>query len=225
MVMARTIFVVLVYFLFAFGVLAVMFVLQGLGLWRMAKNAGISHAWVAFLPLGNGYILGLLADRSRYTYTGKAPRLGLAFWLPIAQALAVVSMMGVFGLALGRYPFNFMVVLFVGTFFLGSALSVGLNLFCVYYIFKDYAPENAVLYTIVGILFNIYWVFLLVEMNTVPVSVAGPGPFPYGRPKYGRQQQPWPQQGPAPGQPPQYQQYQNQADYRQSQDQNQGPEL
>ena len=219
MVMAPTALFVLLYLLFFFVTFAVMVALLGFGLWRMAKNAGIPHAWVAFLPLGNGYILGLLADRSRNCYTGKAPRLGLAFWLPMTQALAFFGGLGVFGLALGRTPFNFLVVLFILALLLGMVVSVALNFFCVYYIFKDYAPENAVLYTVLGILLGIYWVFLLVEMNTVPVSVAGPGPFPYGRPKYGRQQQPWPQQGPAPGQ----QTYQRREDYRQGP--NQGPEL
>lgn len=224
MAAAPTIFFVLAYLAVAFGVLAVMFVLQGLGLWRMGRNVGIPCAWTAFFPLGSGYVMGALADRSRRFYTGKAPRLGLAFWLPITQALACVSMMGVLGLALIRSPFNFLVALFVGAFFLGALLSVGLNCFCVYHIFKDYAPENALLYTMIGIVFGIYWIFFLVEMNTVPVSVAGPGPFPYGRPKYGRQRQQewqqWPPQGPAPGQPPQYQRQQDSG-----RNQNQGPEL
>lgn len=220
MAVAPTIFFVLAYLAVAFGVLAVMFVLQGLGLWRMGRNVGIPCAWTAFFPLGSGYVMGALADRSRRFFTGRVYRLGLAFCLPVIQALTVVSMMGVLGLALMRSPFNFMVGLFVGTLLLGAFVSVGLNCFCVYLIFKDYAPENALLYTIVGILFGIYWIFFLVEMNTVPVSVAGPGPFPYGRPKYGRQRQQWPPQGPAPGQPPRYQRQQDSG-----RDQSQGPEL
>lgn len=220
MAIAPTIFVVLAYLLFAFGTLAVMFLLLGLGLWRMAKNAGIPYAWTAFFPLGNGYVLGALADRSRRYFTGRSPRLGLSFWLPVVQALTFFAMMGLFGLALVSVPFNFLVVLFFLILLLGGFVSVGLNYFCVYHTFKDYAPDNALLYTIVGIVFSIYWIFLLAEMNTVPVSVAGPGPFPYGRPKYGRQQQQqWPQQQAAPGQSS----YQRQEDRRQ--DQNQGPEL
>ena len=222
MAAAPTIFLMLAYLLFAFGVLAFMFVLLGFGLWRMGRNAGVPCAWTAFFPLGSGYVMGALADRSRRFFTGRAPRLGLAFWLPITQALAVFAGMGLFGLALVRVPFNFLVVLFFLALLLGTLVSLGLNYFCVYHIFKNYAPENALLYTLVGLLFGIYWIFFLVEMNTVPVSVAGPGPFPYGRPKYGQQQpqSQWPQGGTVPGQPAQYQ---RQEDYGRGP--NQGPEL
>ena len=70
---------------------------------------------------------------------------------------------------------------------------------------------SSVLYTILGLLFGISFVFFLVEMNTVPVSVTGFGAYPYGRPKYDRwhrwNQTPpqqygpgnWPPQGGGPG--------------------------
>lgn len=195
--------------LFALVIFAVTLVITGLGLFRMAKNAGVPYAWTAFLPVGNGYVTGMLADRSRYFYTGKAPRLGLAFWLPVMQVLPVFGGLGLFGLmVLGGTIFNFLVGLFFMSFFSGGAAAVFLYFYSIYYIFRDYAPDNLLLYTVLGILFNICWVFLLVEMNTVPVSVCGPGPFPGGRPRYGRER-------PA--------QYQGHEDYRQSQ--NQGPEL
>lgn len=202
----------LLYLLFAFAILAVTMVITGLGLWKMAKNAGVPYAWTAFLPVGNGYVTGMLADRSRYFYTGKAPRLGLAFWLPVVQVLPVFGGLGMFGLVLmGGSIFNFLVGLFFLSLFAGTIAAVVLGIYSVYYVFKDYAPDNVLLYTVLGILFNICWVFLLVEMNTVPVSVTGFRSFPGGRPRYGRQ--------PAPGQPA----YQRREEYREGPDQ--GPEL
>lgn len=205
--MALRTFAVMAYLLFAFVGIVVTMAVTGLGLWKMAKNAGMPYAWVAFLPVGNGYVTGMLADRSRYFYTGRAPRLGLAFWLPVVQVLPFFGGLGLFGLmVLGGTIFNFLVGLFFVSFFAGTVAAVVLYFFAIYYIFRDYAPDNVLLYTVLGILFNICWVFLLVEMNTVPVSVCGPGPFPGGRPKYGRER------------PAQYQ-----GDYRQGPDQ--GPEL
>lgn len=211
---------VLTYLLFAFGILAVILVLQGFGLFRMAKNAGVPYAWTAFLPVGNGYVMGMLADRSRYLYTGNSPRLGLAFWLPVTQVMPVFGGLGMFGLVLtGGSIFNFLVGLFFVSLFAGAIAAVFFYIYAVYYILKDYAPDNAVLFTVLGILFNICWVFLLVEMNTVPVSVTGFKSFPNGRPRYGRQQ-PW--EGTAAGQPT-YPSYQRQENDKREQDQ--GPEL
>ena len=188
----------LLYLLFALVILAATIIVTGLGLWRMAKNAGVPCAWAAFLPVGSGYITGMLADRSRYFYTGRAPRLGLAFWLPVLQALAIVGGLGMFGTTLTGF-FALSSVLFFCCLSWGAIGWVVLNLYAVYYVFKDYAPDNAVLFTVLGTLFNIHWVFFLVERNTVPVSVRRFGGFPNGQPFY---------QGP---------------DYRQGP--NQGPEL
>lgn len=186
----------LLYLLFALTILAVTMAVTGLGLWTMARNAGVPYAWTAFLPVGNGYVTGMLADRSRYFYTGRAPRLGLAFWLPVLQTLAIVGGLGFFGVALTGFPSLFYVLFFCCISW-GGIGSVVLNLYAVYYVFKDYAPDNALLFTVLGLLFNIHWVFFLVERNSVPVSARGFGGFPagqpfYQRPDYGR----GPNQGP-----------------------------
>lgn len=176
------------------GVFLVFWVLMSFGVYRMAKHAGIPHAWVALLPLGNGFVTGLLAERALYTYTGRQKK--LALWNPVLQALGVVGIMGVIGLALLDMDFNAWVVVSLVVFLAGSTAAWVVYLYSLYYIFKDYAPDNATLYTVLGIVLGIYWIFLLVEMNTVPVSVAGYGPFPYRRPKYDRFHQ-W-QAGPMP---------------------------
>lgn len=170
--------------LFAFTILAVTLVITGIGLWKMAKNAGMPYAWAAFLPVGSGYVTGMLADRSRYFYTGRTPRLGLAFWLPALQVLAIVGGLGVFGTALTGWLPTLLDALFLCCISWGAIGWVVMNLYAVYYIFKDYAPENVILYMVLGTLFNIHWVFFLVERNTVPVSVAGFRSVPGSRPKY-----------------------------------------
>lgn len=187
------------YFLVAFAfylvIFAAVWVLVNFGLYRMAAHAGIPRAWLTLVPVGNAYVMGLLAERAVYTYTRRTHR--LAFWMVILQALPLASL-ALLTLPLligagGRSLMMLLVLLLSVTAIAGTIL----NFYALYYIFKDYSPDNALLFFLLGILFNIYWIFLLVEMNNVPVSVTGFGVFPYGRPKYDKYHR-W-RQGPPPG--------------------------
>lgn len=154
-------------------------VLQGFGPYKMAKNAGIPNPWLAFIPLGQGYLLGLLAQRSLYASTGQQkPLAQINLWLPIALLAGglvtgvLVAMVPLLGALLS-------LVLVVGS------LVVTYYLFYTYYhLFKDYAPDNAVLFLILTILFSplAFIIITLLYMDVVPVSVAGR--VPYGQPKY-----------------------------------------
>jgi hypothetical protein len=199
--MAMSIIFMIVGLLFYLVMLVGVQILCTFGLWRMANHAGVPHAWLAFLPVGNAYVTGMLAERAIYTYTGKRSR--LALWTPALQGIALMGLMMVAGLIIIDSDFNAFVALALLILFAGSILGTILYFYAIYYVFKDYAPDNATLYTILGILFGIYWIFQLVEMNTVPVSVTGFGPWPGSRPKYNRTHQWSPTQPPAgyPGQP------------------------
>lgn len=199
--MAMSIIFMIVGLLFYLVMLVGVQILCTFGLWRMANHAGVPHAWLAFLPVGNAYVTGMLAERAIYTYTGKRSR--LALWTPALQGIALMGLMMVAGLIIIDSDFNAFVALALLILFAGSILGTILYFYAIYYVFKDYAPDNATLYTILGILFGIYWIFQLVEMNTVPVSVTGFGPWPGSRPKYNRTHQWSPSQPPAgyPGQP------------------------
>lgn len=178
---------------------SVLWIAVVLGLYQMAKHAGIPNPWLALLPYGNGYVMGLLAERSIYTYTGKARR--VAFWTVLLQVLASTGAFFTIPLALSHSDFNGVVAVACLLLFGAGLAALVVFWYALYYIFKDYAPDNVLLYFLLGIFFNIYWIFLLVERNTVPVSVAGPGPYPYGRPKYDKYHR-WYQPQP-PGYPPQ----------------------
>lgn len=191
---------ILVYLAFIVG----MYVLCTFGVWRMASHAGVPHAWLAFVPFGNAYVVGMLADRAIYTFTGLRRRLSL--WCPVSQGIAFVGMFLVIGFALVGLDFGVPVALALILCLVGSLAAVVLYFYATFYIFRDYAPDNAVLYTVLGILFGIYWIFQMVEMNTVPVSVTGFGSWPGGRPKYDRYHQWSPASAPGsypgyPGQP------------------------
>ena len=185
--------------LFYLVILGGTWVLVSFGPYRMAKHAGIPRHWLALLPVGNAWILGLLAERSVYAHTQRPRR--LAFWNTLLQALPLASLVLLFPLALADWDFNPLIGISLLVLVVSGLVGIVMYYYCIYHIFKDYAPDNALLYLLLGIFFNIYWIFFLVEMNTVPVSVTGFGTFPGGRPKYDRYHQ-WNQGFAAPGYPP-----------------------
>ena len=181
--------------------------LNGYGLYRMAQHAGIPSPWMAFLPVTNAYVIGLLAERSYYTYNRRVRK--LAKWILILNLLPIVEAFVLYGIVAvsvvnGDEPAA--ALLLILPFFLTVIAAFVVSVYCEYYLFRDYSPENAALFTILSVLFGIGFVFLLVEKDTVPVSVTGFGVYPYGRPKYDRwhrwSQMPPQQYGPG-GYPPQ----------------------
>ena len=193
------IFAIVMFLLFYLVILGGTWVLVSFGPYRMAKHAGIPRPWLALLPVGNAWILGLLAERSVYAHTQRPRR--LAFWNTLLQALPLASLVLLFPLALADWDFNPLIGISLLVLVVSGLVGIVMYYYCIYHIFKDYAPDNALLYFLLGIFFNIYWIFFLVEMNTVPVSVTGFGTFPGGRPKYDRYHQ-WNQGFAAPGYPP-----------------------
>ncbi len=172
------------------GVMVGLIILSGFGLYRMAQHAGAPSPWMAFVPVASSYLTGLLAERSLYCCTGR--RLRLALWTPALQGIGTCGALMVVGLALADADFSGLVV---------AALVLTLVGWVAGTVFS--------LYTVLSILFGFQFIFLLIEMNTVPVSVAGPGPFPYGRPKYDARHQWSPAPAPGYGYPQGYSQPQN----------------
>lgn len=193
------IFAIVMVLLFYLVILGGTWVLVSFGPYRMAKHAGIPRPWLALLPVGNAWVLGLLAERSVYAHTQRPRR--LAFWNTLLQALPLAALVLLFPLALADWDFNPLIGISLLVLVVSGLVGIVMYYYCIYHIFKDYAPDNALLYLLLGIFFNIYWIFFLVEMNTVPVSVTGFGTFPGGRPKYDRYHQ-WNQGFAAPGYPP-----------------------
>lgn len=61
----------LVYLLFCTMLPIVMYVFQSLGLYAMAQKRGLKRPWLAWVPVGDCWILGSLADQYRYVAKGE----------------------------------------------------------------------------------------------------------------------------------------------------------
>ena len=77
-----------------------LFVLQGVGLYVMAKNKNVKKSWLAFVPIANVYLIGkLVGDCDVFGH--KVKRLGV--YTMIAQALCAVVCFSVIGAELYLY--------------------------------------------------------------------------------------------------------------------------
>lgn len=115
--------------IFIFAIIGiVMYVIMGLGLMTMAKNKGIENAWLAFVPVGNMWILGQIIETIE-VFDKKFENAPLI--LAIGCFASVVPVIG------GLLAFVFMILVYI----------------CIYKLYKMYAPENATMYLVLSIVF------------------------------------------------------------------------
>ena len=193
-------------------VLLIPFFLRGIGLHRMAKNAGMRRPWLALIPVGQGYILGSLAGRSFFFFRGRRRSLGrINLWLSLGRlACAIPLLVGLVRAASAysayaqfAYPYRFggaegvfMLLSLAG--WVVSMAATGFMWYSLYYLYLDYTPG----YQLPLLLLSIFGgsvatvVIMLTQMNAVPASVLGG--IPQERPLYNRYPGGYGPQGPPP---------------------------
>lgn len=63
--------VLLVFGIIALIVSLITYIFESVGLYTLAKRRGIKHAWLAWVPVGNSWLLGCIADQYRYVAKGE----------------------------------------------------------------------------------------------------------------------------------------------------------
>lgn len=134
-------------------------ILGSVGLYKVAKRRGIAHAWLAWLPIGNHWILGCVSDQYQHLVLGKVTSrrkflLGLnlaAMVLGIAYLVAAI----VVGIAVEVEggPEELMLVL-LGIYLLMIAATITLMVFyhiCNYDFYRSCRPQSAVVFLVLGI--------------------------------------------------------------------------
>lgn len=164
------------------------YVLTALGLYTMAKRRGINKAWLAWIPIGDSWILGSLSDQYRYVVRGEvrsrrkillalditAFMLGMVF--AVIAACAVVGAFWGFLSGFGEmYVFNqirnpviWILILLVPFTAIKIAYLV-LYYMVLYDIYTSCDPENNVLFLVLSILFGVtkpFFIFFNREKET-----------------------------------------------------------
>lgn len=156
------------------------YVLRSLGLYSIAKRRQLRHAWFAWFPAVRAYLLGCVSDQYRYVVKGqnKAKRrslLVLSIICGLARvALSVSPFFMTFGsvsmaswgageMALVKTILEYALVIgIVLLVFLVLALIRGVIRFVALYdLYRSCDPENAVIYIILSILFDVTVPFFL----------------------------------------------------------------
>jgi len=144
--------------LFSLAISVAVYVIQSIGLYGMSKNAGVSKPWLAWIPIGNLWCMGSLAERSNLYY-GK----GKGAWSKLLPAFAAAVFLALPPLFLGmviaglyKSVFAVLLLLFVYLILMGVALALSVMTYvALYKIYRLFDPDRAVLYLILSIFVNV----------------------------------------------------------------------
>jgi len=135
-----------------FVIVVPLYILMAVGLSKMAKNKGIQNPWLAWVPIGNFYMLGKVVDNVDVASMNINK---LEMVLPVAFiAIGILS----------NIPF------------LGGLISLAFYVFLVFVaikIAKMYAPENFTMYAVLTALFFPIMIFVLRNKMAVDVPATG----------------------------------------------------
>ena len=146
--------------LVALGILLVCYIFRSIGLYTIAKNRGIKNPWLAWIPIGDRWIAGSIADQYRYVAKGEVTNrrkiiLGLSIASPIIGYIAtgiIDTMIMMSGDASGA------VLGASGTLGLvNSILGIASFVFwqiAMYDLYTSCNPEKNVLFLVLGIIFG-----------------------------------------------------------------------
>lgn len=147
----------------------VSYVLQSVGFYSMAKRRGIHNPWLAWVPVGNVWILGSISDQYQYVAKGNVRNrrktlLGLMIAMLIISVLTVVALVAFFFGAVSNAGtldslsggVGLLVAGFVGYLAL-LAVSLTLLVFqhiALYDLYASSRPGGAVAFLVLGIFFS-----------------------------------------------------------------------
>ena len=212
------------------------YVLNSLGMYTIAQRRGINNPWLAWVPVGNMWILGSIADDYRLKAKGQVKnRRKILMGLSIG-ALAVVPLVILFaiiGIASaaeeGLVLFVVMMVLLYLALIVVAIVMMVFQYICLYDLFASCDPNNKTLYLLLSIFIgNVSAILVFICRNkdlgmnpSAPQNYYLPPQYQqpqYQQPQYQQPQYQQPQYQQPQYQPPQYQQPQyQQPQYQQPQ--------
>ncbi len=165
--------IAMILYLLAMAFSIVSYVLNAVGMYRIAKRRGIHHAWLGWIPVGSEWLLGSISDHYQYVAKKKITGRRKAL-LVMSIILTVLSSVVAAGAALifsfttgpedlmgsGILLIGLLVVAYLAVFGLSIAVMV-LRFIAHYDLFQSSKPNHAVLFLILGILFSVLLPFFV----------------------------------------------------------------
>ena len=190
--------IMLILWFLTMGFAIVMYVLNAVGMYRIAKRRGIRNAWLAWIPVGNEWILGSIADQYQHLIQAKITArrkllLGLTFG---SFVMGVVnSLSGVLTDMMAHTEQELMLWGILSLLF--SVLALGVNIAALvfyhmsnYDLYRSCNPKNAVTFLVLGIIFPVAQPFFYLSCRkkdlgmVVPEIVTAPAEIPMASPEF-----------------------------------------
>ena len=145
------------------------YVLSSLGMYQIAKRRGIHNPWLAWLPVGQAWILGSISDHYQYAAKGKQRNyrkilMGLEIGvLCLSVVTTFVSGAASFGTSMSGLSGTGAAMLgMMGTNMLMSLLSAAASIayavfgfIAAYDLYRSCKPKNAVLFLVLSIVLDV----------------------------------------------------------------------
>ena len=164
--------IMLVIWFLAMGFSVVMYVLNAVGMYRIAKRRGIHHAWLAWVPIGCNWLLGSISDHYQYVVkqkvTSRRKILLILSLVMVAVSFILLGGMAAITLTAGsaaeNLAFSLAIALIVIAYLAMLGLAIAVTVFCyiAYYdLFRSCKPSNAVLFLVLSVIFNVTLAFFV----------------------------------------------------------------
>lgn len=163
------------FYLLVFGFLILTYVLQSLGMYTIAKRRGIHKPWLAWVPVGNMWILGSISDQYQYVVKGRVRNrrkvltgLTVGMYALMVPVYVLYFMMIIFAAAapeaVGEEPalvYLLLVFLAVLAMMIVAIVAMVFQYIAIYDLFASCEPNNAVVYLVLSILINVTLPFFM----------------------------------------------------------------
>lgn len=147
------------------------YVLQSLGIYTIAKRRGIHNPWLAWLPIGNMWMLGSISDQYQYVKQGKVTnrRKVILILYVVTLAASVLSTVGAVAAIVNAAMSNGgEVAIGVGGMLLSSLLLTGVAIaamvmeyIILYDVYRSCDPDNSVAFLVLSIFIPVTMPFFL----------------------------------------------------------------
>lgn len=150
--------VYLLILLFVMALSTVTYVLHSLGLYTIAKRRRIDNSWLAWLPLGNLWILGNISDQYQYVVKGKVKsrrKILLGVGIGLIAGYFLWLFITLINLAAGKEGVALLLLIFGGLAIIAAAILLAVFQYMAYYdLYRSCDPSDAGLFLALSILFS-----------------------------------------------------------------------
>ena len=176
----------------------VFWIISSLSLQAIAKRRGIRNAWLAWVPVGNEWILGSIADQYQHLIQAKiTARRKILLWLNVGYVALIVanSLVQVMTELAAHTDEQLLIWGLASTAISLARLAVSITTLVFYHmsnydLYRSCNPKNAVTFLVLGIIFPVAQPFFYLSCRkkdlgmVVPEIVTAPAEIPMTSPEF-----------------------------------------